>query len=187
MKNEFEYKEHLLHHPLTIKVGKNKSLYDIISDKSIFDYYCDTESTSTAGFVIEITDILSEDVKKILAEHKIKIGDIIYFDFKENTKSRDRANDIKEDARQMAVNILDNKEYYDDLKSTAFTFAKIEPFNDYKIGKLELMSSFGPYDVRDGFFINDSIAEKIVGNVYAVPERALKMIRYVDNGLEMEM
>lgn len=68
------------------------------------------------------------------------------------------------------------------MKSTALTFAKVKPFVDYKIGKLEILSDV--YDVTDPFFINDSIAEKIVDKVYAVPEIALKLIKNKKDDLE---
>lgn len=56
---------------------------------------------------------------------------------------------------------------------------------DYEIGKLEKLPAV--YDVTDPFFINDSIAEKIVGKVYAVPEKALKLIKIKRDDLEMGM
>ena len=184
MKNEFEYKKALLCHPLTVYVGKNNSVFDVVNRKWKFDYYGDAESSATTGFVIEITDILSNDVKTILAEHKIKIGDIIYLEFNENEESWDRARNLKIDAEGMARMILDNKEDYKGLKSTAFMFTKVQPINDYEIGKLE--QNVGYY-VRDKFLINDSIAKKIVGNIYAIPERVLKRVLHRNNDLGMEM
>lgn len=119
---EKENKKGILNHYMTKKVARNVSLAEIIDNKTLYDYYRKSDHSETTGFVMEITDIESEDVKQILAEHKIEVGDIIYFDIKEYDDSKKKYNDLRTKALYTAQEVIMNKEDYKGLKDTATFF-----------------------------------------------------------------
>ena len=171
MKEDKDYKEFILNHPVTLHAKDNVKMTHLIESKYLYDMFSGFASSETTAFIIEITDILSDDVKKILKEHGIGIGDIMYVSFNENIKSLDRATEINERINKTKQQILRDKEIDDDLKVKELLDLRAIP--DYQTGKMELGE-------RDKFFINDSIASKIIGNVYAVPEKVFKLF-YVRN------
>ena len=168
MEEKRSYKEFILNHPATLFAGSNISLLDLLVAKYLYEMYRDFQSSVTTGFVIEISDILSDDVRKVLEDHNIKIGDIIYLDFNEDYYSYIKNNKITKTAKENAKLVLTDGDFsMADRVKRVKEILKFRGCPDYQIGKMD-------YNLNDDFFINDSIASKIIGSVYTVPEMVLK-------------
>lgn len=164
-----DYQKGILEHPLTKPVSEGTAIYYAIKDNQNYNAYRSYEQSDAAAFVVRITDILSEDVKRLLAEHAIKIGDIIYINFYENEENEGRKEYTKE--------IIDSS----NLKK----LGNFEQFSDYEIAKLEDFKC--SYECADPFFINDSIAKKILGDIFVVPQKVFKKSFQNSNNEEKEM
>ena len=165
---EGSYKDFIVNHPASLFAGEDVCLLDLLEAKYLYDMFRNFQSSETACFVLEIKEVLSEDVKKILEDKNIKIGDVIYLDFNEDWNSDSRKKAITAEARNNAEKVaFDNDFNKDDRIKRVKEILQFRGCPDYEIGKID-------FQKNDGFFVNDSIASKIIGNVYTLPVMVLK-------------